>query len=285
MAMLMKRHMMSSAAQLRFEPLRHRVRATVGDAIVVDTTRALLVWEPRRLVPVFAVPPEDIAAELVPVEAAVPDLTDLPPFLGPTGFELHTTEGQSLSVRTSDTELTEAAFRPTDPDLGGCVVLSFDAFTRWFEEDQELVGHAHDPFKRIDTLTSGRQVVVSLNWLVLADSKRPTALLETHLPIRWYLPREDVRMDLLVPSEHRTTCAYKGRASYFSLASGDEAGRDIAWTYPRPRHDALPVRDMLCFWSERTDLILDGVAVQRPITPWSPPEQQRRAGGDSLELG
>lgn len=285
MALRMKRHLMGSVAQLRIEPVRHRIRAFLGDRKVVDTTAAVLVWEPRRLVPAFAVPDHDVAAELVPAPALAVDLEALPPYLGPTGFATHTTPGQALGLGVDGTLLEQAAFRPDDPDLHGVVELDFTAFTRWLEEEQELVGHPHDPFKRIDTLRSSRHVEVLLDGVVLAGTRRPVLLLETHLPPRWYLPRDDVRMDLLVPSAHRSTCAYKGHASYFSTADGDPAGRDIAWTYPEPRHDAVPVRDLVCFWAERTDLVLDGAPQRRPVTPWSPPQEQRATELDSLELG
>jgi uncharacterized protein (DUF427 family) len=169
--------------------------------------------------------------------------------------------------------LAAAAFRPDDPDLAGYVSLDFGAFT-WLEEDEEGVGHPHDPFKRIDTLGSSRQVVVALDGTVLADTSRAVALHETGLPARWYIPRDDVRMELLEPSSHRTTCAYKGHASYYSVEGAGTAGRDIAWTYPEPLHDAERVRDLVCFFSERTDLRVDGVPVDRPVTPWSPPDQQ-----------
>ena len=126
--------------------------------------------------------------------------------------------------------------------------------------------------------------------MVLADTTRAVALLETHLPIRWYIPQDDVRMNLLEPSSHHTTCAYKGHASYYSVIGIGNAGRDIAWTYPQPLHDAEPVRNMVCFFSERTDLSVAGVHLERPVTPWSPPHEQRAAfegaGGLSrLEFG
>jgi uncharacterized protein (DUF427 family) len=113
-----------------------------------------------------------------------------------------------------------------------------------------------------------RHVVVTLDGTVLADSVRPMLLLETHLPPRWYLPREDVATDLLEPSDHHTTCAYKGIASYLSVR-GNERGRDLAWCYPDPLHDAQPVRDLVCFWSERSDLELDGVPLPRTASVFS----------------
>jgi len=175
-----------------------------------------------------------------------------------------------------------AGFRPEDPEFEGVVLLDFDAFTTWRIEDLMLVGHAHDPFKRIDVMASGRQVEVRLGDVVLASSKRALALWETHLPVRWYLPPDDVRMDLLEPSDHRTTCAYKGHASYFSVTGGE---RDIAWRYLEPLDDAARVVGYVCFWNERTDLFLDGVEVPRPVTPWSRAEEVARADPDRLEFG
>ena len=78
---------------------------------------------------------------------------------------------------------------------------------------------------------------------------------ETGLPVRWYLPREDVRTDLLTPSDTRTICAYKGIASYLSA----DGVPDVAWFYPDPLHDALPVKDLLCFWRP-AKVYVDGVA-------------------------
>lgn len=290
MALNMRGYLMASVAQLRFERTPRRVRVRHGDRTICDTTSAVLVWEPHRIVPVYAVPVDALDADLSPVEDAVsaaPD--DLPPVLGPGNFGTHTCPGQPLVVRVDGEVIKSAAFRPDDADLSDYVLLDFADFD-WLEEDQPLVGHPRDPFKRIDTLPSSRHVVVSLDGVVLADSHRPVALLETHLPVRWYVPMDDVRMDRLIPSDQRTTCAYKGHASYFSVAEAGETGRAIAWTYRDPLHDAVPVGNMVCFFAERTDLTLDGELVRRPVTPWSTPEEQQalfdQAGAiSSLEFG
>jgi uncharacterized protein (DUF427 family) len=279
----MRHHLGRATGSLRFEPTPVRVRAEVAGAVVVDTRDALLVWEPRRLIPEYAVPAADLVAGTSPVDPQPEpaDLTALPSMLGPGGFGTHTCPGTVVDVG----DLPAAGFVPDDPDLGGRVLLDFAAFDRWLAEDEQLVGHVHDPFKRIEVLRSTRSVEVRLDGQVLAASSRPLALLETHLPVRWYLPPSDVRMDLLTSSETRSTCAYKGFASYLSLADGSSAGRDLAWFYPAPRHDAEQVRDYVCFWSERTDLLLDGVLQERPVTPWSRPEEQSAADPERLEFG
>ena len=133
-----------------------------------------------------------------------------------------------------------------------------------------MTGHPHDPFKRLDVLPSDRHVVVSSGGTVLADTRRAVAIYETLLPVRWYVPQDDVRMDLLSPSDATSTCAYKGHATYFSLA-GDSSDDsiDLAWTYVDPLPEAALVKDHVCFYSERTDLTVDGVDVPRPDTLWS----------------
>jgi len=255
--------------ELRYEPTAKRVRAFLGGEPVADTTDARLVWEPRRVVPMYGVPPGDLDAELVPVDLEPP--SEQPPaVLGPANFALHLHPGQAFDVKVDSTVLPQAAFRPDDPDLDGRVVLDWGRF-EWTEEAEPVTGHPHDAFKRIDVLPSDRHVVVSVGGTVLADSKRAVALYETGLPTRWYLPREDVDLTKLTPSSSTTVCAYKGVATYFSLAPEDahDEGRDLAWTYVDPLHDAAGVRDLLCFYAERTDLSVDGVDVPRPQTLWS----------------
>lgn len=267
-AVHMSSHLDAVLTELAVEPAPFRVRGYAGGRLFVDTRDAWLVWEPRRVVPIFAVPVADLDAELVP--PSTPDDTParLPPVLGPHTFRWHTSPGSPWDLRVDGTVYGRAAFRPDDADLAQHVVLDFGQFT-WKEEDDDLVGHPHDPFKRIDIRTSTRHVVVSLDGAVLADSTSPRILAETHLPLRWYLPRSDVRMDLLSRSETITTCAYKGHAAYYSYEAAGEAGSDLAWTYERPLHDAEAVRDHVCFWNERTDIVVDGELAPRPGTPAS----------------
>ncbi len=274
MALRLGEHLMSLHDRLLHEPLTRRVRCSLDGVPVCDTTTPSLVWETRRVVPTYAVPEVDLFAQLTPGQASpVPER--LPPLLGPVRFAVHLDPGETLDVRAGDKVAPAAAFRPADPDLRGLVVLEWGPFD-WLEEDHPVTGHPHDVFKRIDTLPSSRHVQVSLDGTTLADTTAAVALHETLIPTRWYLPRDDVRMDLLVPSDSRTTCAYKGHASYYSLADGRPGGNDIAWTYPDPLHEAAWVKDRICFYSERTDLRIDGVELPRPVTPWSSPADQAR---------
>jgi uncharacterized protein (DUF427 family) len=99
----------------------------------------------------------------------------------------------------------------------------------------------------------------------VANSTRPVVLYETHLPTRYYLPAEDVRMDLLTASETVTRCPYKGVARYWSHPGLPDA----AWSYPDPIPENPKIRDLVCFYDERVDVVVDGVPQGRPVTPFS----------------
>ncbi|WP_101951294.1 DUF427 domain-containing protein [Mycobacterium sp. 3519A] len=259
---------------LRYQPTPKRVRACIGGEPVVDTCEALLVWEPRRVVPTYAVPTAALSAQLVPAGAEsgadedvgvrLPAISSRPILDPSVPFDAHSCAGTAFDVIAGEETGPAAAFRPDDPDLADYVILEFGAF-EWREEDEHVVSHPHDPFSRIDVLRSSRHVRVELDGRVLADSTRPLLLFETLLPVRCYLPREDVAVRL-ERSDTATFCAYKGRATYYSIPDGP---RDVAWTYHDPLHDAEPVRDRICFFDERVDVIVDGEHRDRPVTPWS----------------
>ncbi|HEX6249781.1 MAG TPA: DUF427 domain-containing protein [Nocardioidaceae bacterium] len=276
MAIQMRDLMMGALAELRIHPVEKWIRASVGDAVLVDTRRAALVWEPRRVVPSYAVPRDDVAGELVPfagdpggerpVQMGRDGLLVLDPR---TPFSVHTCPGESLTIRTAAGDLTAAAFSPGDQALTDYVVLDWNAFSQWFEEEAPVMGHPHDPFDRIDCLPSSRRITLVVDGRVVAETERATLLFETPLPVRYYIPRADVDMDLLRPSTLRTLCAYKGTASYWSVQVDDRLLPNLAWTYEKPLHDALPVTGLIAFFTERLDLMLDGVRAERPVTPWS----------------
>ena len=227
--------------------------------------------------PSYAVPIEDVVAELVPDVAAAREDGGRPVLHPGVPFAVHSTPGESFTVRTSSGDVPAAAFRPADPDLAGYVVLDFFSFDEWYEEEDRIYGHPRDPFKRIDVRNSSRHVRIEVDGHVLAESSRPMLLFETGLPTRYYLPREDVRMDLLRPSDKRSWCAYKGQASYWSAELGDRTHEDLVWTYEEPLHgDADAVVGRVAFFNERVDIILDDAGGERPQTMFS--EQDWDAG-------
>ncbi len=232
------------AGRVRVEQGAKRVRAYLGGQVVADTVRPRLVWEVPYY-PAYYFPVADVRTELLVPSATVTHS----PSRG---------DAQHYTIKAGDRTAEDAALRYADspiPELRDLIRLDWDAMDAWFEEDEEVYTHPRDPYTRVDILATSRRVRVEVEGTVLAESTNARVLFETGLPPRWYIPEEDVRMDLLRPTDHRSACAYKGQASYWSV--GDE--ENVVWTYREPENDALPVKDMLCFYDERVD-----VAVSSP---------------------
>jgi uncharacterized protein (DUF427 family) len=242
------------------QPLEYRLRAIFEQETVVDTLRPFLLHESDRL-PVYHFAPADVRRDL----------------LAPSGSpseDAHRGVMQWWDLRVGERVAPRAAWSYVEPPesapfLHDLLSLKWEAVDEWFCEDEQLFGHPRDPFSRIDVYRTTRHVRVSLDGVVLADTRRALVLHETGLPPRWYIPPEDVRTDLLEPSSLRTRCAYKGSAGYWSARVGDRVVDDLVWSYPEPQHDAERVRDLLCFFNERVDLDVEGERVQRPRTQWS----------------
>jgi uncharacterized protein (DUF427 family) len=100
---------------------------------------------------------------------------------------------------------------------------------------------------------SSRRVRIVHAGIVVADSRRAVRVLETSHPPAWYIPPEDVRLDLLVPSARRTVCEYKGVASYLDLRAGEATVRDACWSYPQPRGGYETIAGHLAFYPGRVD--------------------------------
>lgn len=64
----------------------------------------------------------------------------------------------------------------------------------------------------------------------------------------WYFPPGAVKREHLRDSQTRTTCGWKGEASYYDLEVGGEINRDAAWYYPAPKDAAKAIRDHVAFW-------------------------------------
>ena len=241
---------------LRFEESPKWVRARLGPVDVADSKRVRLVWEPDRVVPVYAFPEEDVRMDL------------LRPSRRPDPEAHEGTASRFWALVRGDAD-DYVAWAYDDPDLAGYVAVRWNAMDAWYEEDERVLGHPRDPFKRIDVRQSSRHVRVEVDGHTLADTRLARLLFETGHPTRYYLPPEDVRRDLLRPSPGTSFCAYKGQASYWSVSVGERVYEDIAWTYRDPLPDNAQIRDLVCFFNEKAELYVDGELVARPETQWS----------------
>jgi uncharacterized protein (DUF427 family) len=232
--------------RVRVEPGLKRVRAYVGGELVVDTTHPLLVWENPHY-PAYYLPRADVVADLVP-----------------TGTSIHSpSRGDTVhyTVKAGGKELVDAAWQyPESPleEIRDHVRFDWQALDAWFEEDEEVYVHPRSPYARIDILPSSRHVRVLIDGVVVADSHRPWLLFETGLPVRYYLPKVDVRMDLLEPTDSHTACPYKGTASYWSAVVNGQRHDDIVWSYPQPLPESTRIGGLVAFYNDRVTLEVDG---------------------------
>jgi uncharacterized protein (DUF427 family) len=237
---------------VRSEPSGKRVRIFLGGEKIVDSDDALYVWE-SPWYPQYYLPMADV------VEGALlPSPT--------TSHSPSRGTADHFTVRGGGREAPDAAWSYGDsqlPELRNRVRFDFDSMDAWFEEDEEIFVHPRDPATRVQILPSSRRVTIELDGITVADSSHPTLLYETHMPRRTYIPKVDVRMDLLTPTSSTTRCPYKGTARYWSLPGND----DVAWSYPTPLGESAQIAGLVAFYDERVDVTVDGVRQVRPSRP------------------
>ena len=185
--------------RIRLEPSPKRVRVQLGGLTVADSSRAVLVWE-KPYYPTYYFPMDDVRTDLLVPDPGVshsPSRGDGTPYTVTAGPR--TVPGAAVRYEQSPI-----------PQLRDLVRFDWDAMDHWFEEDEEVYTHPRDPYTRVDILASSRRVQVEVDGVTVADSTSPRLLFETGLPTRYYLPKTDVRMDLLGHTDTSTGCPYKG---------------------------------------------------------------------------
>ena len=242
---------------ITFEPTERWVRALIGDTYLVDSKQALLQWETGIPTSTYLFPAADVRTDLLRPRAAP---ADRPRLLAAEWFDVEV-EGRVLE---------RLAWRYAEGPLAGYVGIDWFGRTEagvdhWYEEDEEVWVHPRDPHKRVDAIPSSRHVEVSLQGRTLADTRRPVLLYETWLPVRYYIPPEDVDVSQLEATDLLTRCPYKGIASYWSV-TGAEQGKNIVWTYREPIAAVESLRDHIAFYNEFVDITVDGMATDRPVT-------------------
>jgi uncharacterized protein (DUF427 family) len=243
---------------VHIEASPRRVRAYFDNQLLADSQRVLLVWETRRP-PLYWFPISDVRMDLL-------------------ARKEHAAEAASGSVRwrsnTGGKVAENLAWNYAEPSgelapLQDHLAFYWNAVDAWFEEDEEIFVHPRDPYSRVDTVHSSRQVRVEVDGQVIAETRRPVLLYETGLPTRYYIPKLDVRMELLEKVDTVTHCPYKGDASYWDLKLGDKTYRDFVWSYQRPIPEIPKIENLLSFYNEKVDLYVDGELQERPISPFS----------------
>ncbi|MFH8927199.1 DUF427 domain-containing protein [Streptomyces pristinaespiralis] len=248
-----------------WEPSERWVRAMKGEVKVVDSRRPVLVWEPGRPVPLYAFPADDVRMDLLRATAR------------PANPRRHAGATLFYDLVLADGTVPAAAWTYPGEELADHVSFEWfgrDVLDHWYEEDEEIFVHPRDPHKRVDALPSSRHVQVEIEGTVVADTHTPVLLFETDLPVRYYFPREDVRLDLFTPTGSHTRCPYKGVATdYWSWAGSGDVRPDIAWSYPDPLPSVGIIKDRVAFYNESVDIVVDGERQQRPVSFFSTPSR------------
>lgn len=227
-----------------------RVRVQFGGETVADSTRTLLLRLPDQT-PVYYFPKTDVRFDLLEPGAILSGVAHWSVVAGG-----RREEDAAWSYLKTSGPLTW---------VEGYVAFSWDQADHWLEEDEEIFVHPRDPFVRVDILDSSRDVRVVLGGETVAQSSSAKFLFETGLPARYYLPRSDVRTDILAPSATTTACPYKGVARYWSARSGGREWPDVVWSYDNPLPECEPIRGYLCFYHELVDgIFIDGASMNKP---------------------
>ena len=244
--------------RIRIEEGTKRVRAYLGGALVADTTRPLLVWEVPYY-PAYYFPLEDVRTELLEPESGVahsPSRGDARQF----GVTAGGKTAPAAALRYEDSPIEE---------LRDLIRLDWNSMDAWFEEDEEVFTHPRDPYTRVDILASSRHVRVEVDGVTIAESTSPRLLFETGLPVRYYLPKTHVRMDLLTATDTVSHCPYKGQAEWWSVRAGNAVHDDLAWSYRTPLPESQNLAGLIAFYDEKVDTYVEGVRQARPSTKFA----------------
>ena len=243
------------AAIDHIEPVPRRIRAVLAGHVILDTTRALYVWEWPNY-PQYYIPITDVDAKVL-VDEQHPQ-------------QLKRGSARRYGLQVGDITRPKAVRVYTESPIEGLARTArfeWAALDSWYEEDEEVFVHPRNPYTRVDALRSTRQVRIELDGVVLADSSSTVMVFETGLPTRYYFNRTEVEFDHLVATDTVTSCPYKGKTSgYWSVRVGDALHPDLAWAYDFPTRQLLPIAGMISFYNEKVDVVVDGERLVRPRT-------------------
>jgi uncharacterized protein (DUF427 family) len=231
---------------LYVERLRRRMRVRFGGRWIAESERVLLLFEPGRY-PVAYFPEADVAEGVLERTEHTTQHADLGPM---SWYIVHAGE-QHVAARGAWRHTGLPAYAS---DLQGHIAFAWRAMDGFYEEDERILGHAADPYHRIDIRQSSRNLVVRHDGRVIADTRRALALYESGFAPRWYVPRADIEEAALTPVKLQTFCPYKGLCSYYSIGEA----RQAAWCYPDAYAQVGRISNFVSFEPDIVSVYLDG---------------------------
>ena len=107
-----------------------------------------------------------------------------------------------------------------------------------------------------------REIVVSHGDDLIAKTNRAYRILETASPPTFYLPPDDINLQMLTRSSGSSFCEWKGVATYWSLTSAGTAGLNAGWSYQSPTAAYAMIKDYLSFYPAKLQCTVDGEIVR-----------------------
>ncbi|KAH7407430.1 hypothetical protein BKA64DRAFT_666557 [Cadophora sp. MPI-SDFR-AT-0126] len=233
---------LTSEGPHKVEATPRRVRGLLGGKYIFDTLEAKYVWE-HPYYPYFYIPVTEFSEE-VKVGKVVQE----------KGFYI-----AKLTAGTKNTDRV-IVFESSKGELSNLVRIEVSALDAWFVEDEKLLGpHPKDPYKRIETIPSSREIRIEIDGVVVAKSLQNVFLFETMLRPRFYLDPTMIDWSVLKESETISYCPYKGMANYYHVKVNGKEIEDAVWYYKYPTSESALVAGRLCFYNEKVDVFIDGV--------------------------
>jgi uncharacterized protein (DUF427 family) len=233
------------ARLLYAEPLRRRMGVMFGGRSIAESDDVVLLHEPGRY-PVAYFPKGSIlqgALATTDKRTEHPDLGEM------TWFEV--TAGDKNAPRGA---WEHTALQPHCRVLEDHVAFAWRAMDSFYEEAERIVGHASDPYHRIDIRQSDRHMAVSSHGTKLVETDRAIVLYESGFAPRWYVPRRDIADGLLTPVQRETFCPFKGICSYYDVGDAHQA----AWAYLQPFREVNRIDGYLSFEPDKLEVTIDG---------------------------
>lgn len=236
--------------QIRAELSPKWIRVKFGDEIIADSKKVIIVTETGKL-PVYYFPQSDVKTDALVTSEY-------------TTANQHKGKEVYWDIKVGDRIAKNAVWSYPNPPEKSAFLLGYLSFNwksvdAWYEEEEEVFVHARDPYTRVDAIPSTRHIQIIIDGIIVADSKQPVIVYETGLTPRYYLPKEDIRFDLLTPTETSTRCPYKGNASYWSITVNGKIYKDVVWAYKKPLSEVHEIAGLLSFYHELVDTIqVDG---------------------------
>jgi uncharacterized protein (DUF427 family) len=259
------------ARLLYAEPLRRRMRVRFGDTWIADSENVIILFEPGRYPVAYF-----LESDIEPGVLERTDHTTQHSELGPTSW---------FAVRAGEQTAPRAAWQYTGlpayaSELQGRVAFAWRAMDAFYEENERIVGHAADPYHRIDIRQTSRKLVVTHADLIIAESTGPLVLYESGFAPRWYVPREDINESALTLVNNQTFCPYKGICSYYDIADAHLA----AWSYLDAYTEVERISNFVSFEANVVTVHLDGIQLHlepgQTVLPHGPDRELTVAEAD-----